>query len=147
MKKLLAIILTTILVLAFPFELVCAEPVSQQTVEFFDDGSYLVTTITYEPSILRASTRSGSATSTYYDIFGTRQFDITVTATFTYDQTAAKATSARSSYRIYNSEWSCNDSLAYYSGDTATALGTFKKGSSSKDIEVTLTCSPSGELS
>lgn len=155
MKKLVAAVLTFAMVLFIlpmsAFAVSPAETASSKVV--FDDGSYMVTTISGlstfgRTASLQASSKTGKKTVKYYSSGNTLEWDFSVTATFTYDGTTAKATSASASHNIYVSGWTCTFSNTSYASNTATASGTFKHSSLlTKNTSTTLRCSPSGELS
>lgn len=148
MKKFFAFALAVLCVCtALPATSVCAE----ESIERLEDGSYIVTTISYQGS--RASnTRTGSKERTYYANDNTKLFSLTVKGTFKYDGTSASCTSSTYSYNIYDSSWSLKSATATKSGATATAEGTFAKKvlgitTMTKSLTPTLTCDKDGNLS
>lgn len=148
MKKFFAFALAVLCVYtALPATSVCAE----ESIERLEDGSYIVTTISYQGS--RASnTRTGSKERTYYANDNTKLFSLTVKGTFKYDGTSASCTSSTYSYNIYDSSWSLKSATAIKSGATATAEGTFAKKvlgitTMTKSLTPTLTCDKDGNLS
>lgn len=82
--------------------------VSAQTVrdvEYFDDGSYVVTELTVNTDNPFARTgKSGSKTSTYYGSNNKAYFAVTLTGQFNYTYgSSAKATGASTSVTVYDS--------------------------------------------
>lgn len=103
--------------------------VSAQTVrdvEYFDDGSYVVTELTVNTDNPFARTgKSGSKTSTYYGSNNKAYFAVTLTGQFNYTYgSSAKATGASTSVTVYDSSASYVTKSATYSGATATGTGT-----------------------
>lgn len=120
-------------------------PESAETITCFEDGSYLVTRITYDSGFAnRANQKSETKHQDYYN--GSRQLMWTfrVHGTFDYDGNRAEATSADYSYDIYHSQWSFNGGSASYSGATATAAGSFTHSMIPHSVTLSLTCSPKG---
>lgn len=122
----------------------------QESITYFSDGSYMVTTIEVtETRQTRAAsgTVSGNKTRDYYNSSNQLVWSITVYGTFSFNGSSAEATDADYSYEVYSSDWSFVSGSASYSGATATASGRFKHGLLSTNATVSLTCSPSGKLS
>lgn len=149
-----AILCLALLVSALPLCVGAEEPVTQQSVEVFPDGSYCVTTITEEVSegislLSTAKTKSGSKSKGYYAADGSLQFTVYVYGVFSYDGSTATATAARSGYSISEpSVWSINSSSAAKSGATALGICRFySKPTGILTYSVSLTCSPNGTLS
>ena len=155
-KRFIFIILNAV----FAFTLICPIiPVSatqvsgnmSENVEFFPDGSYVVTEIHEEfsrhlPWAAR-QTKNGSKTHTAYSKDGVKLGSLTVHGSFTYNGTTATAESASYSHTVDASGWSFSGGSSYCSGATATASGTFKCLFESKTLTVSLRCSASGVLS
>ena len=113
-----------------------------------EDGGYIVVTLTIDPSYTRASnTTSGTKTVTKYNILNVKQYSFSVHATFTYNGSSATATSASTSYTIYQSGWQCSNRSATKSGNTVTGNATFKNGLAVNYPTATLTCSSTGKVS
>ena len=64
---------------------------TQENIVYYEDGSYLVTTITEIPS-RAGGTKTGSKSGRYYNSNNDLQWLITVTGTFTYDGTTSRCT-------------------------------------------------------
>lgn len=122
---------------------------STQTVVYFEDGSYLVTTITEDTqtTILERGSKSGTKHHDYYNSSRELAWTFRVHGPFTYDGRSAEATSADYSYDVYDSEWSFNGASTSYSGATATAVGSFTRAIIPNSVTVSLTCSAKGVLS
>ncbi|MGN1122872.1 MAG: hypothetical protein ACI4RR_00895 [Eubacterium sp.] len=122
-------------------------------IEYFDDGSRLVTEITEQSSLTRASSsKTGNKTFTYEDSNGNAEWSITLKGTFTYTGSSATCTSSSVSYNIYDSSWKCTSATAAKSGRNAKGSFTMKKYFGiivSKTIEkdMNISCSNSGTLS
>lgn len=129
------------------------EIVTDTYVEYFDDGSYIVTEIA-ENSIttFAAKTVSKSKSSTYYDSDNTKQWAVTLNATFSYTGSSATCTKSTTSYTIYNSAWKVTSAVGSKSGNKATGTFTVKKyalGIPIKTVNktLTITCSNTGVCS
>lgn len=149
MKRIFAMLILAVLSLslcAFP-ALASNAAETTENVIYYEDGSYLVMTLTV--SMVRASgTRSGIKTGNYYDSDGILCWDFSIHGAFSYDGTAATATAASYSYNIYNSAWKLKNAEAYCSGNQAIAEGKFNGGFLlNRSTSITLTCSPTGVLS
>lgn len=160
MKKLMALLLSLVTVLsmtcvAFAGEMPTTSNTYPAEYEYFDDGSYIVTTITESSSILtRASgSKTASKTSKYYSSSGSALWSVTVTGSFSYTGSSAKCTSSSVSANSYSSLWKINSKSASKSGATAKATAkAYQYDSNGKYITsvtktVGLTCSINGSLS
>ncbi len=125
-----------------------------ENIEYFSDGSYLITTI--EPvdgiSQMSTSTKSGSKSYRYYNSKDVQQWVVTIIGTFSYNGSSATCTNSRTSYTVYNSKWKVKNATATKSGNKAIGNFTVKyyfTGIPTKTIErtVTLSCSATGVLS
>ena len=119
MKKLMALLLSLVTVLsmtcvAFAGEMPTTSNTYPAEYEYFDDGSYIVTTITESSSILtRASgSKTASKTSKYYSSSGSALWSVTVTGSFSYTGSSAKCTSSSVSANSYSSLWKINSKSA-----------------------------------
>lgn len=152
MKKIFALTLALLcMCTVFPVIEVYAEEATSESTEYFEDGSYVVTQISFKET--RASnTRSGSKAKTYYASDNTKLFSLTVHGVFTYNGSTASCTSSSFAYNVYDSSWSFKSATASKSGATATASGTFVKKvlgitTMTKTLTPTLTCDKDGNLS
>ena len=93
---------------------------TQQEIEYLDDGSYIVTTIT--ESLSRAgNTKTGTKTDQYYDSNGALQWTISVTGTFSYDGSSSTCTNVTGSTSITDTaSWRLVSESTNRSGNTAT---------------------------
>ena len=163
MKRLVAVFLTLIIfagAFACPVyaensetALQTNEIIISQSVEYFDDGSYAVTTISQPEIALAASgTKVGYKSVDYFNSDDVKQWTATIHSKFTYTGTAATAYSQYTSYTIYNSAWKLKAESSSASGSKATGNFTFKYyllgvPVKTQDVSVTISCSPTGVLS
>ncbi len=155
--------LTFVLVFAM---MVCAVPavsaqesaptVINETVDYFEDGSYAVTVVTEEPAagLARAGyTKTGSKTYTHYNSDNSVNWSFTVTGTFVVNEGVVSAcTTARYSHSISNSSWSVEGANAAKTGNQAIGSATFIKKVlgvtiKTENITVTVTCDKYGVIS
>jgi len=120
--------------------------------EYFDDGSYIVVTITESETQSRSSTKDGTKTSTYYGANGDICWTYSVNGSFSYNGTSSSCTSVSDSYSIKNSSWHIDSHSCSRSGNTAYGNVTMDYkfiGITTKSVSdsVTLVCSPNGSLS
>ncbi len=123
-----------------------------QSIVYFEDGSYLVTTITADAQSAidgraTVNTKSGTKHQDYYNSSRELVWTFRVHGTFSYDGQSARATFADYSYDVYDSAWSFKRGSASYSGATATASGSFAFDLIPTSASVSLTCSAKGVLS
>jgi len=156
MKKLISLLLVTIVTLSFTGIIASAyenrTSVVHQTIEHFEDGGYFVTTIESDTTdslrLARASSsKSGSKTAIYYNSKGVAQWSIKVTGKFTYTGSTSSATSASKTLTYHVSGCSSSSNGAYTSGRSAVGYATVKHGGLSTYKSVTLSCSANGTLS
>lgn len=120
---------------------------------YFDNGSYIVTTIIESPELSRATgTKTGQKTIDYYNSDDEIQWTATLKGTFNYTGSSATCTSASISHYIYDSSWKFTSETATKSGNKATGNVIVKHyflGIATKTVEesFTLTCSATGALS
>lgn len=121
--------------------------------EVFEDGSYIETTIEQNCSYRRASTTSGSKTSTYKDSNNKILWSVKVSGSFTYTGSSATCTGSSISTTCPDSMWKLSNKRASRSGASAIASVTAKEytflGICAKTVEKTvkLSCSTGGKLS
>lgn len=153
MKKIISILLAMAIVVMLPIAAFASEDTLSSNkntyTTYFDDGSYSVTTITES---LARSTKSGSKTTTVYNSSDEALWKVTVNGSFTYTGTSVTCTSASHSITIYNDDWYTYSQNSYKSGNQAIANVTMKKKMlgiviSTKEVNLTLTCDASGNLS
>lgn len=129
------------------------EIVTETNVEYFDDGSYIVTELT-ESTITTFATKtvSKSKSSHYYESDNSKAWTVVLSATFNYTGSSATCTSAKTSYTIYNDAWKVTSAVPSKSGNKATGTFTVKKyvlGVPIKTVNrtLTITCSNTGVCS
>lgn len=129
------------------------EIVTDSYVEYFDDGSYIVTEIR-ESAIITFATQTinRSKSAHYYNSDNTKAWTVTVNGTFNYTGSSATCTRSSVSYSIYNNDWKVTSSAASKSGNKAIGTFTVKRyllGVPIKTVNktVTLTCSNTGVCS
>ncbi len=137
---------------ALPAGAVNEEKTISTSVEYFDDGSCLVTTITEEIANSRASTKTGNKTTTYKDSDGTALWAYKITGTFSYTGSTSTCTAVSDSYTISNDNWHMSSHSCSKSGNTANGTVTMKYkvlGITANTItrNISLSCSASGTLS
>ncbi|MBE6762909.1 MAG: hypothetical protein E7553_00935 [Ruminococcaceae bacterium] len=129
-----------------------------ETIETFEDGFSIVTTIseenlTAENAARAGYNKTGSKTVTGKDQTGAVCWTFTVTGTFVVNEGVVSACiTARYSHTISNSAWSLQSGNAAKTGNQAVASGTFIKKAlgvtvQTVDTSVTLTCDKYGVLS
>lgn len=117
------------------------------TIEYFDDGSYMVTTIE-ESTTPRVSelTKTGSKTLNYYNPDDELVWKYVLTGKFyVVMNVSAECIESTYSYTIYDDSWSLTAHNNYCSANVAHGTATFKKKvlfitTSTQNIEETLTC-------
>ena len=119
---------------------------------YFEDGSYIITTISEESSITRAaSSKTGQKTVTFYNSDNVAQWSATLKGTFTYNGSSASCTASSITHKIYSSNWKIASASATKSGNKATGKVTAKRyliiPVQTVEKTITLTCSESGVLS
>ncbi|MDO5411251.1 MAG: hypothetical protein Q4F21_12515 [Lachnospiraceae bacterium] len=155
MKKTILFLLMLSLII-FPTTSVSAQTSSSQTeYEYFEDGSYFVTTteeITLsDVSVLAATnTKTGRKKSTYYNNSGEPMWFVQVTGTFSYGNGTSTCTASSVAAESSASTWKITNRSAGKSGNKATATAKqYMLGLPINTVNrtVTLTCSSTGVLS
>lgn len=158
MKRLTSIVLVLIMLLSIGCIAVSAKDegvVTTSSTTYFDDGSYLVTTVTSantNSSARATKTKSGSKTDDYYSSSDRLLWSVTINGTYTYTGSKATCTKATTSTVVYDSDWKVTSATASKSGNKATGNFTVKRyflgvPTATKERVVTLTCSATGVLS
>ena len=121
-------------------------------IEYFEDGSYAITSIIINHSFLSTS-NSITRTKKYefYDNTNQLCWAAFLTASFTYNGTTSSCTIVSKSTTIYNSSWRCTASSCNKSGATATGNYTFKRYVTLIPVQtvnktLTLTCDKNGNI-
>ena len=128
------------------------EKIISTSIEYFDDGSYLVTTITEETTNSRANTKTGSKTTIYKNSDGNTSWTYSITGTFSYTGSSSTCTAVSDSYTISNDNWHMSSHSCSKSGNTAYGTVTMKYkvlGITTSTItrDLSLSCSATGTLS
>ena len=161
MRKIFAFLLTFIMALsttcvAFAGEMPAPSSTYPVEYEYFDDGSYIVTTITEEPAVSFAratSTKTASKTATYKSSSGASLWSVTVTGTFSYNGSSAKCTAVTGKASSNSSYWKVSSPSCSKLNASASATAIGKQYNTSGAITrsvsrtATLSCSASGKLS
>lgn len=128
---------------------------TETNIEYFADGSYIITTVTQEPVLTRASSNTvkGNKDHTYYNSNGNIDWVFTVTGTFSVvNGVSATCTAVSHNTDIRASKWKLVSASSRKSGNQAIGQITIKQtmlGITIQTIErtVTLTCDKYGKLS
>lgn len=157
MKKKISAIFTCLLLLTcFAVNSSVSALTEQETdIEYFADGSYIVTTITQESFLTRAASNTvkGNKSHTYYNSNGSIDWVFTVTGTFSVvSGVSATCTAVSHSTDIRASKWKLVSASSWRSGNQAIGNITIKQtmlGITIQTVErtVTLTCDKYGNLS
>ncbi len=163
-KPILLSLLMLFMLLATPFRAeaaVSGDTSDNSKITYFEDGSYLVTTITDEEGSKKPSgvqtfatstTVTKSKTANYYNADGKVMWYLKVTGSFTYNGTTSKCNSAAVTAESNVSTWKLSKRSAARGESTAYASATAKQymaGVVIKTISdiVSLHCSPTGVFS
>lgn len=152
MKKITAFILMIACLFAIAVPAAAAAETGTR-IYYYEDGSYLVVTVTEGLRTRASGTVTGSTQSTYYNSSGVLQWIVTLNGRFTYDGSTAKCTATNITATIYGSDgWSCSQNSSYASGASAYGSATMVRtvgGSqvSTKPVSLKLTCDKNGNLS
>lgn len=129
--------------------------VISETIEYFEDGSYMTITVTEDIPATRGtlSSKSGSKDYVLTNKYGNELWRFTVHGTFSLNSgVSATCTAASYSISIANDAWENESASAYCSGNQAIGDATFIKKLlsitvESKSCHVILTCDSEGNLS
>lgn len=123
-------------------------------IEYFDNGSYLIITLSYdnESGSKSTSTKSGSKKAILCNSNDEALITFVLKATYTYTGSSATCTSASTSFTIHDSSWKVTASSATKSGRTATANFTAKEylfgiPVDTENYVFSMSCSNTGVLS
>lgn len=152
-KKVSVFILTLIFCISVPFGAMAQSAQTVDTeIEYYEDGSYLVTQIESGISLFASGSKTVTKYSSYYNSDSEIQWTLYLKASFTYTGSSATCTSASPSYKIYDSAWKVTKAEVSRSGRTATGDYVVKKywlGIITKTIPVKIiaTCDNNGNIS
>ena len=142
-RRIVAFICAVVMLTTMMVPAMAAEP--EEKVIDLGDGLYVVETITYGPVSRSGNTVTGKKSGTVYQgstVIG----QATLHGEFDISGSTAKATDAEIEGVGYNG-WEYAGGTTKLSGNTATGTATFRMGSSTKNLVLTLSCSPNGTLS
>ena len=114
-----------------------------QTIDYGDGFTVTITTTLVNKNTRSTTTYSKTAVARYD---GTKVGEFTLHGKFSYNGSSAKATNVSSDVEDY-SGWSHNKPETKLSGAKASGKCTFYKGSTSKTVSLSMTCSPDGDIS
>ncbi len=150
MKRILTIVCCLTLLLGIiPFCAFASEPVPQtaQTIEYLEDGSYVVTELEVTPTIARTA-KSYTKTSTYYTASNTAVFSVSLIGNFNYTyNVGCSATSQSISVSVYLNSASFVSKTSSHSGATVYGSGTVSYAGRNKTLSLSITCDKYGNVS
>lgn len=150
-KRMFSLLMACLLMVCLlPVQVLAAE--QEETVTYYEDGSYTVTTVEKRLTARAAGTVTGTTTENYYSSANVLQWKAVLNATFTYTGSSATCTSVNSlNVTIYNSAWSVGSKSTSKSGNTAYGYLTMNRqiigGTQGVPVTLTLTCDKNGNLS
>lgn len=154
MKRTTTTLIILILIFVSAFSLPVYAGVDDQIlgteVQQFEDGSYVITeTVLHNSkvSLFASKNKTASTSYSYYNSNKEKDWSFTVTGTFSYNGTTAKATDVSSRATIYNKKWTISSHNDSKSGAKVTSTYTFKIQSKAKSATVGLKCSADGKIS
>lgn len=158
MKKIFAFVISVVMLLSVCVVSAYAQDeaiIQSETVEYLEDGSYIVTVLTVEEEniISRAtSSKTGSKTVTIYNDDDEAMVVMKLTGTFTYNGSTATCTNASTSYTLNSSNWKVTSAVASKSGNVAKGDFVAKRYLLLVPVQTvtaspTITCTASGVLS
>ena len=158
MKKVCSKALSVVLAMVFAlsmFTIFASAETTSEEITYFEDGSYIITTIEESVEPITRSTYSTSKTKghVYYNASNVKQWEFRVTGVFTVNEgVSATATSATTSLTYYTDDWQYSNRTAYTSGNKAIGEITMKRYSNGSVVQtvndkVTLTCDAYGNFS
>ena len=114
-----------------------------QTIDYGDGFTVTITTTLVNKNTRSTTTYSKTAVARYD---GTKVGEFTLHGEFSYNGSSAKATNVGFDVEDY-SGWSHNKPETKLSGAKVSGKCTFYKGSTSKTVSLSMTCSPDGDVS
>ncbi|MDY2970632.1 MAG: hypothetical protein SOR83_11765 [Butyricicoccus pullicaecorum] len=114
-----------------------------QTIDYGDGFTVTITTTLVNKNTRSTTTYSKTAVARYD---GIKVGEFTLHGEFSYNGSSAKATNVGFDVEDY-SGWSHNKPETKLSGAKASGKCTFYKGSTSKTVSLSMTCSPDGDIS
>lgn len=156
MKKVVSVLLIVMIMFSLNVPAFAVENIDNENtvIEYLEDGSCFITTITVveENSTYATNTKTFTKTVSYKDEDGIVCWKATLTATFRYTGSSATCTESDVTYTVSNSKWKITSATASKSGNTATADITAKRYTLGIPVEtlnrtITMTCSANGTIS
>ena len=157
MKKIMLFLLSIIIIfsnLSFAVYAEVDQTVVSETTVYFEDGSYMVTSLVVEDTLITraTSTTSGSKKVIIYNANDEKLVELKLSATFSYTGSSATCTNVAPTFTVYNSNWRVTKSTGTKSGNKGIGEFIAKKytlGINTQTIEetITITCSNTGTLS
>lgn len=159
-KKILSLIMCFVMLFGFCMSSLAVDSMTEnmdaQTIEYFEDGSYLVT-VYYENPVLTRGTiynKSCGRILTFYDNNGNKMWDVEFNTTFKVNEgVSATCTAASfSAPRIYDSSWRYITNTTSKNGNKGSGTITMKKYFMGLPVRtetptITVTCDKNGNLS
>lgn len=139
----------------FAVENTISELAEVTEITYFDDGSYIVSTIVTESMPFRTSsfTKCGHRVVSYYNESDELMWQYTLYGEFNVvSGVSAICTSSTYTQTIYGNRWSFSNGQATASGNSAYGIGTFTKKvlfvtTQTVDIDISINCDVYGNLS
>ncbi|MBQ3016022.1 MAG: hypothetical protein IJD79_04500 [Clostridia bacterium] len=165
MKKILAFISFTVLLLSFSLTAFASTSLPEKSlpenseITYLSNGSYIITTFSVIPtdnSVQTAATtytKQGTKTINCYSSDNELEWEYTLTGTFTVNNgISATCTNATHSKTIYSSKWSFSDENTYAENNVAHGKGVFKRKVlfivvEKTNVDISITCDVYGNLS
>lgn len=156
MKKVVSVLLIVMIMFSLNVPAFAVENIDNENtvIEYLEDGSCFITTITVveENSTYATNTKTFTKTISYKDEDGIVCWKATLTATFRYTGSSATCTESDVTYTVSNSKWKITSATASKSGNTATADVTAKRYTLGIPVEtlnrtITMTCRANGTIS
>ncbi len=152
MKQFLCILTTCLLIVATCIPAFAQN--SMQHIQYYDDGSYTVETLTIDKSSfisLYSSTKKGTRSKIYYSSDNIEQWSVTVIGTFSYGNGSSTCTASSGTAKSNTADWAISSKSSSKSGNTAKATATaiqYLRGHEvqRKTLSATLSCSSTGSL-
>ena len=154
MKQIFSLFSTVILLFTLCINVTATDRSSNTYIEYFNDGSYITTTISEVSSIsvYSSNSKSGTKTTTYTGSDGDVKWEATLRGTFTYNGTSATCTSSSITHSSKDSNWKITSATASKTnnkaiGDITAKQYAFGIPMDTVNITIILTCSANGTLS
>ncbi len=153
MKKLVALILSLLCVFSGVSYIFAQDKLNNNmstSIEYLEDGSYIVTEIKEISNDLARAYKTGTKSTSYYTSSGKVVWKYELTGSFSYGGSYASCVGTSSRVTYTTDGWREESKTSYASGASAVGKITMRQvgiGGGTKSDTVVLTCSPSGVLS